>query len=200
MSNHLSDQQLIGYIHQTLTDAEREELGRHLAQCAQCRAQLEGYESLQRRIQYDLANELRGVQASSRKSFAAVAPRLKSGRRLAAVRIGFERGAAVAALALIFVLVYGLVTNSLPDDRPPVDGPGPAGAMFRGNQQRTGAYDAKKVPGLGETVWTFNVGQPIWTSPSFADGTIYIANADGYVHALDSQTGQEKWKLSLIHI
>ena len=82
MSNHLSDQQLIGYIHQTLTDAEREEIDQHLAECGRCRTLLGDYEALQRRIHYGLATDLRKMVPSARKSFAAVAPRLKQGRRL----------------------------------------------------------------------------------------------------------------------
>ncbi len=56
MKNHLSNEQLIGYVHQTLTDAEREEIDRHLAECAQCRGILADHESVQRRIRYGLMN------------------------------------------------------------------------------------------------------------------------------------------------
>jgi outer membrane protein assembly factor BamB len=193
MSNHLSEKQLIGYIHQTLTDAEREEIDQHLAECAQCRAHLDDHESLQRRIQYELATNLRKASASSRKSFAAIAPRLKRGRRLATMQIAAERLSVVGALVAIFVLVYGLITGPLHIDQPPVDVPAPTGAMFRGNPQRTGAYDTKPVPGLGELVWTFQAEEPVHTSASAADGMIYIVSAGGHVYGLDSQTGQEKW-------
>lgn len=197
MSNHLSEKQLIGYIHQTLTGAEREEIDQHLAECAQCRAHLDDYESVQRRIQYGLASDLRKASASSRKSFAAIAPRLKRGRRLAAVQIGVERFAVVATLVAIFVLVYGLITGPLHIDQPPIDMPAPTGAMFRGNPQRTGAYDTKPVPGLGELVWEFQAKEPIYTSASAADGMIYIVSQDGHVYGLDSQTGQEKWMVPI---
>ena len=188
MSNHPSDKQLIGYIHQTLTDAEREEIDQHLAECPKCRALLTDYESLQRRIQYGLTSDLRKVSASSRKSFVAIAPRLKRGRRLTTIRIVTERVSVVAALVAIFLLVYGLITNSLTIDQTPIDIPGPTGAMFRGNPQRTGAYDDETVSGLGESAWSFRVGQPVWTSPAFAGGIVYVANGNGNIYALDSQT------------
>lgn len=197
MSNHLREKQLIGYIHQTLTDAEREEIDRHLAECAQCRAHLDDHESMQRRIQYGLANDLKKASASSVNSFAAIAPRLKRGRRLATMQITAERLAVVGALAAIFVLVYGLIIGPLPVDQTPMDVPTPTGAMFRGNPQRTGAYDAKPVPGLGELVWTFRAEESIYTSASAADGMIYVVSLDGHVYGLDSQTGQEKWMVPI---
>ncbi|MBN1813266.1 MAG: PQQ-binding-like beta-propeller repeat protein [Anaerolineae bacterium] len=193
MSNHPSDEQLIGYIHQTLTDAEREEIDQHLAECAQCRALLTDYESLQRRIYYGLANDLRKVSASSRKSFAAIAPRLKRGRRWAAVRITTERLSVVTALAAIFLVVYGLITQTLPINRTPIEEPGPPVAMFRGNLWRTGAYDAGIVPGLGQKVWAFTAKHSIWASPTFADGMVYLTDQDGNIYALDGRTGQKKW-------
>ena len=158
MSNHLNDQQLIGYIHQTLTDAEREEIDRHLAECGQCRALLGDYEALQRRIHYGLAIDRRKVTPSARKTFAAVAPRLKGGRRLAAVRLTAERFSVVAVLATVFVFVYSLLGNSLYTEQPLGEMPDPVGGMFRGGPQRTGAYDSKKVPGRGEAVWTLHIG------------------------------------------
>lgn len=193
MSNHLSDRQLIGYIHQTLTDAEREEIDQHLAKCGRCRALLGDYEALQRRIHYGLAIDRRKVTPSARISFAAVAPRLKRGRRLATVRLTAERISVVAVLAAVFVFVYSLL-GRFPYTDLPLDGmPVPTGAMFRGNPQRTGAYDAEPVPGLGELVWTFRAEEPIYTSASAADGMIYIVSRDGHVYGLDSQTGQKKW-------
>jgi len=196
MSNHLSEEQLIGYIHQTLTDAEREEIDQHLAECAKCRAHLDDHESLQRRIQYGLANDLRKASASSHKFFAAIAPRLKRGRRLTTVQIAVERLSVVAALAAIFLLVYGLITHTLPIDQTSIEEPDTTAAMFRGNPRRTGAYDAEVVPGLGEEVWTFTLEKPVLASPTFADGTIYFANMGGNIYALDSQTGQEEWMVS----
>jgi outer membrane protein assembly factor BamB len=196
MSTHPSNDQLIGYIHQTLTDAEREEIDQHLTKCAQCRSHLDGLESLQRRIQYGLANDLRQAPASLHKSFATIAPRLKRGRRWAIVRTTTERLVVVAALVTIFVLGYGLLTQTLPGDGPPVDGSDSSVALFRGDSSRTGVYDSRPVPGLGEVAWTFTTTLPIFTSPAFDDGKIYIANVDGYIYALDSQTGEQKWKVS----
>ena len=40
-NSHPRDKEIAGHIHQTLTDAEREDLDRHLARCPQCRKKLE---------------------------------------------------------------------------------------------------------------------------------------------------------------
>ncbi len=32
------------------------------------------------------------------------------------------------------------------------------------------------------------------TSPVIADGVVYITSLDGHLHAIDQETGQEKWK------
>ena len=32
------------------------------------------------------------------------------------------------------------------------------------------------------------------TSPTIADGVVYIASLSGHIHAIDQQTGTEKWK------
>ncbi len=77
MSDHLNDEQLAGYVHYTLTDAERETMDAHLNRCAHCRARLGEFEALQRRIRYSLASVVKAVSPSSAMSFTAIAPRLQ---------------------------------------------------------------------------------------------------------------------------
>ncbi|MBN1217315.1 MAG: PQQ-binding-like beta-propeller repeat protein, partial [Anaerolineae bacterium] len=195
MTNHLTHEQLIGYIHQTLTDAEREEIDRHLAECAQCRNLLTDHETTQRRIQYGLNGDLRKMQPSARMSFAAIAPRLK--RRRGASLILFwttldQPVSGAVALTMLVALTLGLFfifTGKTPPPETSV-----AGSMFRGNPQHTGAYHVEIVPSLGEVAWSFDTDDRIWTSPAIADNLVYFSSMNGYVYALDSQIGQLVWK------
>jgi anti-sigma factor RsiW len=112
MSDHLNEEQLTGYVHYTLTDAERETLDAHLNACAQCRARLGEYEALQRRIRYSLASDMKAVSPPSGMSFAAVAPRLQRPRWWERLRLPsgqFVPGAtALAALVGLAVALVGL--------------------------------------------------------------------------------------------
>lgn len=42
--------------------------------------------------------------------------------------------------------------------------------------------------------WTFKTGAPIWSSPDVADGNVYFGSNDGYVYALEIQSGTERWR------
>ena len=75
MKSHLGDEQLIGYVHHTLTDAQREAMDRHLATCPDCRARLAEHEALQRRMRNSLMGDLRAVQPTPSMTFSAIAPR-----------------------------------------------------------------------------------------------------------------------------
>ncbi len=66
MNGHLSAEQLVAYIHQTLDDARREAMDQHLADCSHCRARPPDDESLQRRIRRDLLADLRAARPSPR--------------------------------------------------------------------------------------------------------------------------------------
>jgi eukaryotic-like serine/threonine-protein kinase len=52
------------------------------------------------------------------------------------------------------------------------------------------AIDAK----LGTLKWTFSTGDNISSSPTVANGTIYIGCDNGYLYALDSKTGAKIWQ------
>ena len=113
MSIHLSDAQLIGYVHHTLTDAQREAMDRHLATCPRCRAHLAGHEALQRRIRHSLRADLRAVHPSPRMNLAAIAPRLKRpGKRAASWRLCppiLSGAAALVTLTVQAILLLALV-------------------------------------------------------------------------------------------
>ena len=69
MNTHLTADHITGYTHQTLTDAEREAMNRHLTECNECRAHLESYTALQHRIRYSLRAELQTVQPAAQMQF-----------------------------------------------------------------------------------------------------------------------------------
>lgn len=113
MNSHLSDDHLIGYVHHTLTDAQREAMNQHLAACPHCRARLAEHEALQRHIHHSLLADLRVAQPSPGMTFSAMARRLKRPKRFARLwqRRGqlFSAATALAALAGLVIALGGLV-------------------------------------------------------------------------------------------
>jgi hypothetical protein len=113
MNNHLNDEQLIGYVHYTLTDAERETMDEHMKVCVDCRARMAKYEALQRRIRYSLSADIKAVSPSPAMSFAAIAPRLQRHRWRDGFRFPVGEllpgAAALAALAGLTVALISLI-------------------------------------------------------------------------------------------
>ena len=116
MSTHLSEEQVIGYVHQTLTDAAREALDQHLAACPPCRARLADHEALQRRIRHGLSADLRAARPSPRMTFAALAPRLRRPKRLMLLGRPSRRllsgVAALIPLAIQVVVMLALLSST----------------------------------------------------------------------------------------
>ncbi len=67
-------------------------------------------------------------------------------------------------------------------------------AMFRGNPQLTGVYGTRPVYSVDGVKFTFHAGGPIRSTPAVADGVLYFGSADGNLYALDSKTGDERWR------
>ena len=111
MNAHLTDQQLNGYIHQTLNDAQRETLDAHLASCPTCRACLSEVNVLQQRLHGELAAELKAATVPLSLTFEAIAPQLKQRRFLVFRRLVIRMTAVATAAAVIIVLVI-LANNS----------------------------------------------------------------------------------------
>jgi outer membrane protein assembly factor BamB len=71
----------------------------------------------------------------------------------------------------------------------------PKVAMYRANLQRTGVYNTKGIHELGGLKWKFKLeGEAIPSPPIIFDGVIYFGASDGYLHAVDGNTGEEKWR------
>ncbi|MEA3341120.1 MAG: hypothetical protein U9R15_14240 [Chloroflexota bacterium] len=113
MNGHLSDEQLIGYSHATLTDAEREAMDSHLTDCPHCRARLSEHEGLQQRVRHDLLADLRTARPPAGLTFSAIAPHLKRPNSLAELwrRSGqlVPSAMALAALTGLVIALIGLV-------------------------------------------------------------------------------------------
>ena len=79
-TNHLTLDELTGYIYSTLDDAQREVMDAHLMGCPICRAKLADQEARQRKISNDLKAALNFASPSMQMNYAAIAPRLQNAR------------------------------------------------------------------------------------------------------------------------
>jgi eukaryotic-like serine/threonine-protein kinase len=70
-------------------------------------------------------------------------------------------------------------------------------AMFRGNLQHTGVYDAAGVPRFSKIKWKFHTGGRVISSPAVANGVVYAGSTDGNVYAVDLDSGAQKWKFEI---
>ena len=68
--------------------------------------------------------------------------------------------------------------------------------MFYHDTCHTG-YSSSEAPDYAYVLWTYQTGSPISSSPSVANGKVFIVPWNGYLHALDALTGDLKWIYSL---
>ena len=66
-------------------------------------------------------------------------------------------------------------------------------ASFRGNPQLTGVADSK-LPDKLELLWTFKAQDMIESTAAILDNTMYLGTSDGYLYAINTQTGKSIWK------
>jgi outer membrane protein assembly factor BamB len=66
-------------------------------------------------------------------------------------------------------------------------------AMFRGGAAHLGQY-AGPAAGIDHVRWAFRTGGRVFSSPTVADGVVYVGSDDHFLYALDATTGGEKWK------
>jgi len=65
--------------------------------------------------------------------------------------------------------------------------------MFQHDPQQTGnSTDASLTPSLTQR-WLYDAGNLITSSPTIANGAVYIGSSDGKVHAVDAGSGASKW-------
>jgi outer membrane protein assembly factor BamB len=67
---------------------------------------------------------------------------------------------------------------------------------FKPDGIRTNQFENVLNPstvGSLDLLWTYTTGGPIYTSPSVADGVVYVASTDGNTYALKASTGALLW-------
>ncbi len=67
-----------------------------------------------------------------------------------------------------------------------------SGAIYRADVGRSGVFDKTGVVSLTGEKWKSNIGGKITSSPVAWGGVVYIGSPKG-VHAIDAETGAEKW-------
>jgi hypothetical protein len=124
MRDHLTAQEVNGYIHKTLTDAEREAMDHHLAQCPPCRALVDDAQNHQRYIFRALSADLRQARPSDKMHFDTIRPHLSRARKIANFQFYWRQlltNAGTVALivvlsALIFYIVRAVPWQTLESD------------------------------------------------------------------------------------
>ena len=66
-------------------------------------------------------------------------------------------------------------------------------ASFRGNPQLTGVAETQ-LPEKLDLLWAFKAGDMIESTATIVDGTVYLGASDGFLYAIDAQTGKSEWK------
>jgi len=66
---------------------------------------------------------------------------------------------------------------------------------FRGGADRLG-WAAGPSSASNDTLWTFDAGRPIQSSPVIGGGLLFFGSDSGYIHALNPSSGIEVWNRS----
>jgi outer membrane protein assembly factor BamB len=74
-------------------------------------------------------------------------------------------------------------------------GPASQWSTFHGNAARTG-WAAGPAPVHNDTLWTFEPGGPVQSSPVIFGGSLFIGADNGRLYALSPSTGRELWNRS----
>ena len=64
--------------------------------------------------------------------------------------------------------------------------------MFHGDPAHTG-YTTANGPLTNHTLWTYQTGGEVFSSPCVVNGVVYIGSNDNNVYALDASTGAKLW-------
>lgn len=74
--------------------------------------------------------------------------------------------------------------------------PSPFWPMFRQNQQHTGV-SASIAPKTNNTIWSFQTGLWVVSSPAVADGMVFVGSGDGNIYAINQATGESIWNFTV---
>ena len=100
------------------------------------------------------------------------------------IRITFHVSRFTFYILLSYILIYSIEQSQASSDD---------WLSFRGNPQLTGVATGELPENL-ELLWTFETGDGIESTAAIAEGTIYVGALDGYLYAIDLETGELKWK------
>ena len=67
--------------------------------------------------------------------------------------------------------------------------------LYRGNPQRTGIYDIPSIRHQPEVKWQAKVGSTWLMPPMLADGILYTGSGNGFLYALNAETGEQIWSV-----
>jgi len=95
---------------------------------------------------------------------------------------GYGRGALVLSVMLYLSFFIGF-DRLLADE-----------AMFRANLERTANHKTKGLRRLSGVKWKFKTQGKVRSSPVVFDSSIYFGSNDGFLYALDKNSGNEIWK------
>ena len=68
--------------------------------------------------------------------------------------------------------------------------------MFKGNAERNGFTDSP-APESNLVFWRFQTGGPVTESPAVADGIVFVSSTDGYLYAVNAESGSKLWSVQL---
>ena len=66
---------------------------------------------------------------------------------------------------------------------------------YRADLANTGTINSSG-PEIGQILWTYETGGPIWTSPAIVGQHLYIGSDDGNLYCVNSTNGEEIWRYS----
>lgn len=113
MRRHLKQREIIGYLVGTLSDAQRETMDNHLADCTLCRTKLEQEQITTRQIQQDIRAAGRSVTPSAKMNFETLRDHLSQQRRQARVRHWTQQIAGTAGVVATLLLMVLLVSTAV---------------------------------------------------------------------------------------
>lgn len=69
-------------------------------------------------------------------------------------------------------------------------------ASFRGGPSHSGVYSSPPLRQLGGVRWKFQTDGPVSSSPTVADGSVFVGSGDGKLYAVDEKSGKEIWRFA----
>jgi outer membrane protein assembly factor BamB len=64
---------------------------------------------------------------------------------------------------------------------------------YKHDSSHTG-YSTSLAPTTNQTLWIFNTGGAVESSPVVADGVVYVGSDNGYIYALNAYNGAQVWR------